>query len=452
MLSASYYRDGYVLADYLKTRGIQVLKHASYPMDQLFELLWRDPDLKPLEPCRALPLTRYFGFPYGWMVARTGWDESSVICEMKVNAYNFLNHQHHDAGAFQIYYQGPLAMDTGIYEGDDGGYLGPHNVNYYKRTIAHNSLLVFDPDEKFITDGFRNVEKVNDGGQRLPNRWRSAGLLEDFLAADYRTGSIEGRWFGPDPQRPAYSYLKGDITLAYSKKVKEVKRSFAFLNLGDPAVPAALVVFDKVVASDPSFKKYWLLHGMEEPRIEGGRVEFALTRRGWSGKLVSQVLLPEADNRELTPVGGPGKEFWVFGRNFASQPLHDPEDYELGEWRVELSPVRAAAEDHFLNVLLVTGRENDCLPAVELVAGEGLAGAKVADRVVLFRRDGARSDLPQRFALSGAGSFQIMVADLAAGSWQVRKDGAVLVPAALVNAEEGVLCFEGGAGCYELLR
>jgi heparin/heparan-sulfate lyase len=34
-------------------------------------------------------------------------------------------------------------------------------MNYHKRTIAHNTVLVHDPAENF--DGF-----ANDGGQRFP--------------------------------------------------------------------------------------------------------------------------------------------------------------------------------------------------------------------------------------------------------------------------------------------
>ena len=85
LLCASYYGDGYVLADYLENPGI-------YGMNKLYEFLWRDPDLQPL-PKTDLPLSRYMAFPYGWMVARSGWDQQSVICEMKVNIYNFINHQ-----------------------------------------------------------------------------------------------------------------------------------------------------------------------------------------------------------------------------------------------------------------------------------------------------------------------------------------------------------------------
>ena len=80
------------------------------------ELLWRDFDLEPKSP-DDLPLTRYSGTPFGWMIARTGWDKDCVIAEMKVNENFVGNHQHLDAGSFQIYYKGPLAIDSGAYQG-----------------------------------------------------------------------------------------------------------------------------------------------------------------------------------------------------------------------------------------------------------------------------------------------------------------------------------------------
>ena len=75
--------------------------------------------------------------------------------------------------------------------------------------------------------------------------------------------------FGPDPQTPDFTLLQGDLTEAYSKKVRQVTRSFVFLNLRNAQVPAALVVFDRVVSADPAFRKYWLLHTLEEPRVDG---------------------------------------------------------------------------------------------------------------------------------------------------------------------------------------
>lgn len=428
LLCASYYGDGYVLADYLRDPGIDTTS-------QIFELLWADPDLAP-RPVSELPLSRYFGGPYGWMVARTGWDEAAAIAEMKVNVYNFTNHQHNDAGAFQIYYKGPLAIDSGIYQGSDGGYGSPHHANYTKRSIAHNTLLVYDPAETF-TWGRR--EMTNDGGQRLPNNWREPNTLETLLdpANGYKTGKVLGHAFGPDAHRPEYTYLAGDITEAYSAKVKRVERSFVFLNLGRGPAPAALVVFDRVTASDPAFKKYWLLHTMEEPAIEGDTAIVALKERGWTGKLAHKAVLPAG--AEVSKIGGPGKEYWVFGRNYPSVPRGRPEGNETGAWRVEVSPAKPAAEDRFLNVMQVMDR-GAAPHRVERVA----CGVRVADRVVCFAEGASVS-----FTSSRAGKY--LVAGLAEGAWEIRRDGKP-VETARVAADAGVLWFEGPAGNYEVRR
>ena len=60
------------------------------------------------------------------------------------------------------------------------------------------------------------------------------------------------------------------------------------------------------------------------------------------------TLLPEADNARIAKVGGPGKEFWVFGKNYPNEM--NPPDPEKGGWRIEVSPVRPSASDRFLNV------------------------------------------------------------------------------------------------------
>ncbi len=53
-------------------------------------------------------------------------------------------------------------------------------------------------------------------------------------------------------------------------------------------------------------------------------------------------------------MGGPGRDFWVFGEDFPNSTTRGkPDEYELGAWRVEVSPARPAAEDLFLNVMQV---------------------------------------------------------------------------------------------------
>ncbi len=448
MLAGSYYKDEYLNYEFHKDPQID-------SRSIIYDFLWRDTELGSKKP-DDLPLTRFSGSPFGWMIARTGWDKNSVIAEMKVNEYNVLNHQHHDAGAFQIYYKGPLALDAGTYQGSSGGYNSPHNKNYFKRTIAHNCLLVYDPYEVFRASGYGGSDKssyvANDGGQRLPGLgWNPPRDLNDVLNHDYKTGEILKHGFGPDYHKPDYSYLKGDITDAYSEKVKEVKRSFVFLNLKEEKTPAALIVFDKVVSSNPDFKKYWLLHSIEEPEIIGNEITIRRTKNGDSGMLVNTALLPE--NAEINPVGGKGKECWVFGTNYGNDPRpgEDPAN-ERGAWRVEISPAKAAVEDYYLNVLQLTDTKHQQKHKVRRIANDRIVGAQVADRVVAFSKDTKEINRPFELVVEGDGEFKIILCDLNPGTWQVRKDGKVYLPALPVRSDDGVLYFTGRKGKYQFLR
>lgn len=459
LLCASYYGDGYILANYLKdpVAGITNKLYDFLWRDpelpplpisdtKLFEFLWRDTELQPL-PISDLPLSRYFGFPHGWMTARTGWDAESVIAEMRVNIYNLAGHQHNDAGSFEIYYKGPLAIHSGVYQGVTGGYGSPHHMNYYKRTIAHNCLLIYDPQEKFRSGG---KELDNDGGQRLPGNWDTPHTLEDVRNGTYKSGTVLGQGFGPDPRRPEYTYLKGDITEAYSAKVQEVKRSFVFLNLGRAKAPAALIVFDRVVSSNPAFAKYWPLQSAEAPVVKGNTSTVSLSRNGWTGALLTTTLLPESQNTRISAVGGAGREFWVFGNNYPNATV--PPDPEAGGWRVEVSPKKAAAADLFLNVMQVMERNGAKPLDVEKVESGDVIGVRVADRIVLFNPSGGRASQAVSFSLKGDETFRFLVTDLAEGTWQVWRDGRIVQPAVTVSSDAGLLHFQGRAGSYSIRK
>ena len=450
LLTASYYGDGVLLHHALK-------QDAFSDNEVIFELLWRDPDLQP-QPIDSLPLSRYFGAPFGWMVARTGWGEDAVIAEMKINEHNFVNHQHLDAGAFQIYARGALAIDSGLYQGgSSGAYGSPHGKNYYWRTIAHNSLLIFDPAEQFSPKG----DFGNDGGQRLPNHRSEPRNLGDLLAPEkgYRTGQVLAHGFGPDAHTPDYTLLQGDLTAAYSRKVREVTRAFVFLNLRHPHVPAALIVLDRVISADPAFRKSWLLHTMEEPHLTEGRATVDRTAHGAQGRLNIDVLLPPAGAANLAKIGGRGREYWVFGENFANdvEPARrERTSQETGDWRLELSPQRAAAEDLFLTVMQTTDRTAPArLPVERLDAGERtgcvLNGADTT-WVVLLRRDGRRSAQPVTLTVPGRSPSRILVTDLTPGRWEARRSGTAEVTVVAVPETSGAGWFAGPAGDWTLRR
>jgi len=450
LLIASYYHDG-VLLDHLQRQGF------GQGDELLFDLLWRDLALQP-KPVADLPLTRHFGPPFGWTVARTGWGADAVVAEMKINEYNFANHQHLDAGAFQLYYKGALALDSGLYSGSSGQYGSPHCRNYYWRTVAHNALLVHDPKEVFSRKG----DYVNDGGQRLPNGRSEPRNLADLQSPEkgYRTGRVTAQGFGPDEHTPDYTLLQGDITEAYSSKVKKVMRSFVFLNLRDPRVPAALVVFDRVFSADPAFRKAWLLHTQEEPALGAVGASVSCTRPGEGGRLNLDVLLPEAANLDLGVLGGPGKEFWVGDKNYANDV--DPaalkrNSMELGAWRIESSPKKAEAEDLFLNVMQVTDRTDGGRWPVRKVESDGRVGCLIdgadASWLVLFRKDAARSDAPIRFTAPGVRPpCRVLLADLAPGAWTAQCEGETASLSVTAEGESGAIWFEASPGDWVVRR
>lgn len=451
MLAYSYYKDPYLAYEY--KRNTKIDNHCL-----IFDVLWRDYTIEPKSP-ETLPLTKYSGTPYGWMIARTGWDKNSVIAEMKINEHFVGNHQHMDGGAFQIYYKGPLAIDAGAYHGTSGGYNSPHNKNFFKRTVAHNSLLVFDPNEKFASWNYGGTDKTefadNDGGQRMPgDRWETCRSFADLLSDEYTTGQVLAHGIGGDYMAPEYSYLSGDITKAYSDKVKEVKRSFVFLNLKSEKVPAAMVVFDKVVSKNPEFKKHWLLHSIERPQVSENGIVIKRTKDGDSGMLSNTVLLPAKENLDMQVIGGKGKEFWVNGTNYANAPQAgrpDPRN-ERGEWRVEVSPSAPANEDYFLNVIQVADNNCNELHKASLLKGENLVGAVIADRIVTFSKNGETINGKAEMDVQGNGTFKFVMTDMKPGTWQVKKDGKIFIPYKWVGAEDGVLSFEGGSGHYEFFR
>lgn len=433
-LTAYYYEDPYLL-----WAGESQLFNDLGAFEKVFELLFRKPGLRS-RPLPELPLTKYFAEPIGDMVARTGWNlgiqSSDAVIEMRIGQYFFGNHQRKDFGTFQIYYRGALAISSGLY----AGYGTDHWKYYYHPTISHNGLLIWDPDEG---------GGVSDGGQRWPNGGKDHPPdLETMLTRGYQMGEVLAHEFGPDAQRPEYSYIAGDITKAYSNKVSQVTRSMVALNTGNGAYPAALVVFDRVHSAKPEFRKTWLLHSIQEPQISGRTVDIVRNKGGYAGRLFTESLLPA--EAEIHKLGGPGKEFWVesLGKNF---PASKRPPAEPGAWRIEVSPAAPAKEDRFLHVMTVAGAGALKAPEARKIEAQGMIGVEVLDRAVLFSD---RGDLltQTRFELRNGGAAKYLVCDVQPGDWVVSGGPKRASKTYTATPEGKCLYFEGAPGRYELRR
>ena len=125
----------------------------------------------------------------------------------------FAKHQHLDQNQITIYHRGYLAIDSGADYTDTES---PHYLNYYRRTVAHNSVLVYDPAEKFFwSDNL--LPAANDGGQRMDSSryWNTIRSPEDWN----RTRDLWdlGSMRVVDHVPGQYHYAMGDASNAYSR-------------------------------------------------------------------------------------------------------------------------------------------------------------------------------------------------------------------------------------------
>ena len=82
----------------------------------------------------------------GLSVSRTSWDSTSTLIWFFNSWSKKASHEHAYNNTFAIYKYAPLIIDAGYYD----LYGSLHFKNYYTRTIAHNSVCVFDSTEHFF--------------------------------------------------------------------------------------------------------------------------------------------------------------------------------------------------------------------------------------------------------------------------------------------------------------
>ncbi len=391
----------------------------TYRYRAVFDILYRHYSEESGVAPDDLPLARHFPNS-GNVIIRDTWDfEKNTLMVFKSGSFAALNHHHKDQNAFTLYYKGPLAIDSGGYN-VCGQWGSDHWWNYYTRTIAHNSVLVYDPNEVFDYGGVRS----NDGGQMFLGD--SYPYLDQLLeGGDNHLDGIG--WF---EHTPDYTYAMGDATRAYSPaKMGLFQRSIVYLRNHSYDHPVVLV-FDQVVSTDPGFKKTYLLHSINEPVISGDTVTIQIddgVDPANEATLYQQTLWPS--DFVLTKVGGRanGEDFYVaddgtgVGHNYSEDCDYASTSVaigQVGEWRIEVSPQTPSLDDVFLHVLSVTDEQASySAVGVDAVSSNHLRGAIVSDNdgqqatLVLFSDQA--TDLDEVVDLTGTSAFhQILIVGL----------------------------------------
>ena len=385
---------------------------------EVLDFLWRDDAVAPRDPAATreaeLPRQRLFR-GVGHLVLRSGWDPNATWIQLAAGPY-FAKHDHLDMNHFVIYHRGQLAIDAGADYTDTES---PHYLNHYRRTVAHNTLLVYQKGERFFW-GEDLWPAANDGGQRMDSSrfWNTVRSLQDWQ----RTRDLwdRGRIEAFESVPGAFAYARADGTRAYNpSKLDRFVRELTW-------VPDANVLFvlDRVTSREAGFRKAWLLHGVSPPIVEAAGTPVGhggtsypdatvVTFQDGGGRLRVHPVLPV--ERETVVRGGPGWEFWTPGDEFGGDwgsgknwPLDPPEGGPLpadpylkkmwttfwgqdlgklspsnrrgvvpGAWRIEVSPAKPARDDLFLNILEI-GDQGAAPLRIERILGHRLAGAVLA--------------------------------------------------------------------------
>jgi len=291
-----------------------------------------------------------------YMRSGTGDDDTYVLF---VSGGVPRQHKHYDNNNFIIYKHGYRALDSGTRPEP-----GWHLPYYYARTVAHNCVTIMMPGETF-PKYWGGPSAVEDKTLELPNDGGQCDILGSELLALEETDD--------------YVYVASDASKCYHEDKSElVVREFIW------CVPDAFVVFDRVVSDKAEYEKSWLYHTAEEPRFNGP-LEFSEKSQG--GKSICRTLYPT--DAEVEKIGGPGRQFWSGGRNWAIPEL-TPEDYGyaqrgnippndwplVGQWRVEVRPGSARTDDMFMHIIQVGDETLTSLPKTKTFEDDSAVGVE----------------------------------------------------------------------------
>ena len=305
------------------------------------DFLWRDTSVRKGD-LRRFKLSHLSAGP-GHVYARSSWDEDATHFFFKCGD-RFTAHQHLDNGHFLICKHEELIGDGGHYD----SFGSKHDVNYHLRTIAHNTILVHDPTEKWPRIRAGTVTG-NDGGQH--HAWpHHNGAVADAAVWQKQRRLHDIADILAFEDRGAYLYVAGDCTRAYQPgKLSCFTRQIVFIR------PGTFVIFDRVRATKPGFRKTWLLQAMKTPT---GAAPNLMVTNG-RGRLFVQTVLPESPRVKLVS----GDELYSYG---GRKYLPARDTGPAPECRIEVSPSKSSAADFFLHVLTAVDADTASVPRAKV--------------------------------------------------------------------------------------
>jgi len=356
----------------------------------------------------------------GLSVSRSSWDSTSTMVTFFCSPSKKAAHEHRDNNSFTIFKNAPLLLDAGYYD----SYGSSHYRNYYERTIAHNTICVFDSTEAFTTLG---QAVSNDGGQI--ESFHLKNYNEIFLPENQR-----GQWV-QFASGTHYEYNIADAQLSYdSTKLDFFRRRLLYLK------PNKVIVLDHIHLKNTATKQRdikWVAHFARKPDINGNIVstnipghivtyngtEYVSTNE--NGSIAIKTLLPNSSTTTL--IGGTGYEYFVNGTNYPPNNTPDTIFFSPGTWRIEVRPTTLTDTVVYLHTISVGDSTNIAVASGIAMQNTISVGTDWNDNLYFFSNDADTGKVYHVFYnVPGNRSVGIFAADLSEGVYDVKVDGLTI--------------------------
>lgn len=397
----------------------------------LFQKLFYKDFNMPMVTKPQLPLD-WWADKVGLSVSRSSWNSDATMVTFFNAPSKRAAHEHRDNNSFTVFKHAPLLIDAGYYD----AYNTEHARNYYTRTIAHNTICVYDSTEQYSAFG---QPSSNDGGQ-LESTWLTH-YNEIFLPQNQR-----GKWlrYGTGAN---YTYNAADAQLSYdTAKLDLFRRRLLYLR------PNKIIVLDHVHLKNTSTHQRdikWIAHFAQEPDVSGTMTNALVTdhietfdgsdytAQNGGGNVALRTLLPQSTN--TTRIGGTGYEYWVDSVNYAPSPAPDTTYYTPGKWRIEVRPNIVTDTVVFLHTIDIGDSANVAQAGGIAFANETSVGADWNDTLFFFTANGDTTTSYQVFNnVTGNRVVGIFATDMASDVYMIRVDGNTALTQLAVDAN-GVL-------------
>lgn len=381
----------------------------------------------------------------GLSVGRSSWAADATMVTFFCSPSKRAAHEHRDNNSFAVFKNTPLLLDAGHYD----SYGSAHMRDYYSRTIAHNSICVYDSLEQMTSMG---MAATNDGGQIDSPPLQD---LNDVLAPQNQRGEWV-KWAAG----VGYQYSIADAALSYDPaKLDRFTRRLLFLK------PDRVLVLDHVHLNNVGTAQrdvQWTAHFAQRPTMSGAQLDATVPGHietydgpdhvsvNGNGSVALRTLLPAATR--TTRIGGPGYAYWVDGADRPPSTSIDTTVYTPGSWRIEVRPATVSDPVVFLHSIRVGDGTNTAQPAGQVLTSATTIAVDQGDTLVLFAASGDTGLTHHRVdALAGGRDVHFMALDLADGSHCLYIDGAWASTLAIDAQGTATLTWPLPAGTHQVI-